>query len=688
MRIRRTLSTDNPMNAGIMDLKSKTSADIYRFSFDPDSDHAGAHILRLIGGAENVLEIGAGPGSITKPLIELAGCTITALEIDSTSVAMLKTFCDNVIQADLNNPDWVKALPRAGFDAVVIADVLEHLYDPWATLRQVKDVVNDNGCVIVSIPHVSHASIMACLLAGDFRYGDWGLLDKTHIRFFSMQNVQALFEGAGFKIVDARFVTKHPDQTEFADVWRALSDEERAVLEARPHAEIYQIVAKAVPADRHPELGSRSLAELAVPQPADVTYVAFYLPQFHPIPENDAWWGKGFTEWTNVTKGHQLFEGHYQPHLPADFGFYDLRLREVRHEQIACAKKFGIDAFCFHYYWFAGRRILERPVDEFLGDQQADIKFCLCWANENWTRNWDASEREVLIAQHYSPANDIAFIESLLPFFRDRRYLRVDGDPVLVVYRPQQIPDAKATVGRWRRVCRDAGIGNIHLVAALTHGNWDYESLGFDAGVEFPPHDPGVRNRRNEVNAFDPIEGLVVRYSDVAERYLGHDYRRRLIYRGVYPSWDNTARMSGKGLVTLDATPENYERWLNRATIRTLLERKPPQRLVFINAWNEWAEGCHLEPDQRYGFGFLEATLRVKQRRSQLQTAFHIPDARVPGVVPEARPMIRRIASLLRRYPRLFDRAQSILRNVRMRWEWTRRIASPRRGESKRGHRA
>ena len=653
------------MNVDIMDLTSKTAADVYRFSFDTDSDHAGAHILRLIAGADNVLEIGAGPGSITRPLIEQAGCTMTALELDPASVAVLRTFCNNVIQADLNDPHWVEALPRTGFDAIVIADVLEHLYDPWATLRQAKHLVNDEGCVIVSIPHTSHASITACLLAGDFRYSEWGLLDKTHIRFFSMKNVQALLEGAGFKIVDARFVIKHPNQTEFADVWQALSDDERAVLEARPHADVYQIVAKVVRADRHPELASRSLAELVVPQPADVTYVAFYLPQFHPIPENDEWWGKGFTEWTNVTRGYPLFKGHYQPHLPADFGFYDLRMREVRQEQIACAKKFGIDAFCFHYYWFAGRRVLERPVDEFLGDQQADIKFCLCWANENWTRTWDASEQEVLIAQSYSPQNDIAFIEGLLPFFRDRRYLRVDDAPILVVYRPQQIPDPKATVARWRKVCRDAGIGEIHLVAALTHGNWDYESLGFDAGVEFPPHDPGVRDRKYELDAFVPIEGLVVRYSDVAERYLGHDYRRRLVYRGVYPSWDNTARVLGRGLITLDSTPENFERWLNRATNRTLIERKASQRLVFINAWNEWAEGCHLEPDQRYGFGFLEATLRVKQRRSLLQTAFHIPDARVPGVVPEARPLIRRIVRLLRPYPRLFASTHLIWRNIK-----------------------
>ena len=658
-----------------MDLKTKTAADIYRFSFDPDSDHAGAHILRLIGDSKQVLEIGAGPGSIARPLVELCGCRMTAVEIDPNSVAILETFCEHVVQGDLNDPNWATGLPRSKFDAVVIADVLEHLYDPWSTLRQARSLVNDEGCVIVSIPHASHAGIVACLLAEDFRYGDWGLLDKTHIRFFSMRNVQSLLEGAGLKVVDARFVIKHPAETEFADIWRALSDDQRTLLETQPHSNVYQIVAKTVPADRHPELSSRLLSELVVPRPSDVTYVAFYLPQFHPVPENDEWWGKGFTEWTNVTKARQLFEGHYQPHLPADFGFYDLRLREVQYEQIASARKYGIDAFCFHYYWFAGRRILERPVEDFLADKQARIQFCLCWANENWTRKWDASEHEILIAQSYSPRNDIAFIESVLPFFRDERYLRVDGAPVLVVYRPQQFPDAKATAARWRRVCREAGIGEIHLVAALTHGNSDFESLGFDAGVEFPPHNVRVRDRKDELKLYAPLAGWVERYGEAAEKFLQHDYRRRLVYRCVYPSWDNTARVDGAGLITLDSTPENYERWLNRATHRTLLERQPSQRLLFINAWNEWAEGCHLEPDRKYGSAFLEATLRVKERRSTLNGRFpveHVPAPAAVGVIqpeptvwePIRRPIVHRIARLLRRNPRLYHAAQIAWRDI------------------------
>ncbi len=251
-------------------------------------------------------------------------------------------------------------------------------------------------------------------------------------------------------------------------------------------------------------------------------------------------------------------------------------------------------------------------MQEFLADTAADIEFCLCWANENWTRRWDGHEDEVLIRQTYSPEDDIAFIEGLLPYFRDPRYVRVDGAPVLLVYFPQKLPDAPATLTRWREVCREQGIGEIHLVAALTHGNWEFESLGFDAGMEFPPHDPKVGNYKHRLDLLHPMDGMVAWFGDIAESYLSHDYRDRPVYRGVFPSWDNSARVQGRGIIVLDGSPENYALWLQRASALTLQERPPSQQLVFINAWNEWAEGCHLEPDRRYGLSFLEATQRVK----------------------------------------------------------------------------
>lgn len=343
-----------------------------------------------------------------------------------------------------------------------------------------------------------------------------------------------------------------------------------------------------------------------------VRFIAFYLPQFYPFPENNSWWGKGFTEWTNVTKAKPLFEGHHQPFLPADLGFYDLRLRETQHEQIALAKKYGIDAFCFHYYWFNGKRLLDIPVDAFLTDRSANISFCLCWANENWTRRWDAAEHEILIRQDYGPGYEIAFIEGVIPFFRDDRYLRVDGRPVLVVYRPQHMPNPRQTAQRWREHCRRNGIGEIHLVAALIRGNSTFDQFGFDAGVEFPPHNLTTPTVNDRVPTFEAFNGAFFDYPSVARSYLDRDYRDTVVYRTVFPSWDNTARVADRALVVLGASPENYERWLSGATALTSAERAPGQQLVFINAWNEWAEGCCLEPSRAFGLGFLEATWRVK----------------------------------------------------------------------------
>jgi lipopolysaccharide biosynthesis protein len=370
-----------------------------------------------------------------------------------------------------------------------------------------------------------------------------------------------------------------------------------------------------------------------------IRLVAFYLTQFHPTPENDEWWGKGFTEWTNVTKARPLFEGHYQPHLPTDLGFYDLRLRESRHDQIAMARQYGIDAFCYHYYWFSGTRLLHRPLDDMLADPDSDMPFCLCWANENWTRRWDAAEHEVLIAQKYRPEDDLEFIKSLIPFFSDPRYLRVDAAPVLVVYRPQHLPNPKKTLWVWREYCASIGISRLHLVCALTHGNMDYEKYGFDAGVEFPPHQPDVPSYSHRVSLNGEFRGIILDYPDLANLYLDRRYSGANVYRGVFPSWDNAARCGPNSLVVLNGTPRNYERWLGEAVRRTGRDFPDRERLVFINAWNEWAEGCHLEPDRKYGRGFLEATLRVKQGRS---TAAEFPDVGPPprrrAVASEHRP--------------------------------------------------
>jgi lipopolysaccharide biosynthesis protein len=357
--------------------------------------------------------------------------------------------------------------------------------------------------------------------------------------------------------------------------------------------------------------------------------LAFYLTQFHPTPENDSWWGKGFTEWTNVTKAKPLFEGHLQPHLPSDFGFYDLRVRETRREQIDAAKQYGIDGFCYYYYWFSGNRILNRPFDDMLTDPESDMPFCLCWANENWTRRWDAAEHEVLIAQKYLPEDDMNFIKALVPIFEDKRYIRVDGKPYLIVYRPQHIPDARHTVRVWREHCRSIGLGEIHLCAALTHGNEDYGKFGFDSGVEFPPHNLRSPNINYEIDFYDSFQGNVIQYAMIAQSYLDRTYDNSLVFKTVFPSWDNTARTGSRALVVLNGSPENYEYWLS-STIDQVQRSNNAAPLIFINAWNEWAEGCHLEPDRWFGHAFLQATLNAKNglRRFTAFTDIGLPHAK------------------------------------------------------------
>ncbi|MDT8398789.1 MAG: glycoside hydrolase family 99-like domain-containing protein [Pseudomonadales bacterium] len=354
--------------------------------------------------------------------------------------------------------------------------------------------------------------------------------------------------------------------------------------------------------------------------------IAFYLPQFHPTPENDLWWGKGFTEWTNVTKAQPLFAGHYQPQLPSDLGFYDLRLRQTRHEQISLAKRYGIDGFCYHYYWFSGKRILNQPVDDMLADADSDMPFCLCWANENWTRRWDAADHEILIEQKYLPQDDLNFIKELSPAFTDSRYIRVDGKPILIVYRPQHLPDARKSAAVWREYCRAAGIGEIHLCAALTHGNEDYMQFGFDSGVEFPPHNLKLQNINTHINFFDAFKGSAFQFADLARAYLSRNYPQQQVFKTVVPSWDNTARTGNRAVFLQNGTPENYEYWL-ASTLDQVQQSQGSDSLVFINAWNEWAEGCHLEPDRRYGHRFLQATLDASQGKRHYTDFTHLETA-------------------------------------------------------------
>jgi lipopolysaccharide biosynthesis protein len=358
------------------------------------------------------------------------------------------------------------------------------------------------------------------------------------------------------------------------------------------------------------------------PSAARLRTLAFYLPQYHPTAENDEWWGIGFSEWRNVAKARPLFRGHYQPHVPADLGFYDLRLPETRAAQAQLARDHGIAGFCYYHYWFSGRRVLDRPFREVLESGEPDFPFCLCWANEDWTRAWDGRSGERLLVQEYSEDDDRRHIRSLLEAFADPRYIRVDGKPVFLVYRANRLPDANRTTDAWREEATAAGIGELYLCRVDTEDNRDDPvRLGFDAGVDFQPDWSNLGRplqRRAPVRAIRRLYGSrsayrwnrIFDYRTVVDHMLERDPVRYQRYPCVVPGWDNTPRRRNNGVVLRDSSPREYERWL-RAVVDAFQPFSPEENLVFLNAWNEWGEGNHLEPCRRWGRGFLEATARV-----------------------------------------------------------------------------
>ncbi|MFZ5484022.1 MAG: glycoside hydrolase family 99-like domain-containing protein [Pseudomonadota bacterium] len=341
--------------------------------------------------------------------------------------------------------------------------------------------------------------------------------------------------------------------------------------------------------------------------------IAFYLPQFHPIPENDAWWGTGFTEWTNVTRAKPLFPGHAQPRLPADLGFYDLRLPEVRAAQAELARAHGIHGFCYHYYWFkGGKRLLERPLNEVLSSGQPDFPFCLCWANENWTRRWDGQEQEILMAQAHTPDSDLAFLRDVLPIFKDPRYIRVNGRPLLVIYRATLLPDMAATVRRWQAEAHCHGEQAPYLVAAESFDVTPAfaHSAGLDATCEFPPHgaSSAIFPQRSGLDFNGPFSGQVLDYEKLATHYMARPESPLRRFKTVTLDWDNTARKKWAATLTIGFSLDHYHHWLSHVLRQARDTAPPDERIVFINAWNEWAEGTYLEPDQRHGHAYLEAT--------------------------------------------------------------------------------
>jgi hypothetical protein len=330
------------------------------------------------------------------------------------------------------------------------------------------------------------------------------------------------------------------------------------------------------------------------------TLLAFYLPQFHPTPENDAWWGKGFTEWTNTAKAQPLFPGHYQPHIPADLGFYDLRLPEVREEQAALARDYAVDGFCYYHYWFAGRRVLERPFEEVLKSGRPDFPFCLCWANDSWTGVWYGARNRTLIRQTYPGMEDHAqHFDCLANAFSDPRYITIDGCPLLLIFKPRMIPDLNVMIAFWRRRALESGFPGLHLVG-IRHCFETAPRDGLDATVTVRvPLVPreydsiAAKNMPTVISHEQNIDALVA---------LDDEWD----YPCAAPNWDNTPRCGRCGIVLHGSRPELFRRNLRQSLSRAATF-PPGRQLIFLKSWNEWAEGNHLEPDLKFGRGWLEA---------------------------------------------------------------------------------
>lgn len=354
----------------------------------------------------------------------------------------------------------------------------------------------------------------------------------------------------------------------------------------------------------------------------DVLSIALYLPQYHPIPENDAWWGQGFTEWTNVAKAKPLYPGHYQPNVPADLGFYDLRLEESRVAQAELARRYGINGFCYYHYWFGnGKRLIERPFNEVLASGKPDFPFCLAWANQTWAGVWHGLDKRVLIEQTYPGEEDHRrHFESLLPAFEDPRYIRVDGKPLFMIYDPSDLPDGKNTLDLWRNFAVKAGLPGIYFVAQHADTNWPAKEHGYDAFVN-------VRNfpkRRAWTPWNQPwkkIQGksldwmgrpTIINYEKAIDYFVPDSYSSPLAIPCVIPNWDNTPRSGARGFVLEGSTAELFGRQVEKA-IRHIQQTPRPGNLLFIKSWNEWAEGNYMEPDLRHGHRYLEAFQKAKE---------------------------------------------------------------------------
>lgn len=751
--------------------------------------------LPMMRNGSRVLDVGCACGDNGLFLVETLQAEMYGMDYSDESLALAAEKTGTY--RELHNADLNTLSPSDFsnyyhmFDHILLLDVLEHLYAPELILQKLKLYLNKNGTIIFSVPNVGHAQPALNLMQQDFTYSDFGIMDSTHVRFFTWKSLAVSLAKWGFKIISSSVAFRGPDDSH-TYVPKTLPQAIYQYVRDNMHMFVCQYVCSIIPSDdEYEELKANNLLELEnsihnnekgmqlitdaiqifyrkvalahgggysqekeqrilqkirankfidailysdffdelwyrkeynevdftnqhplqhylnqgwregkspseffdskwilerypivaqsktcpllfylglglnsrlhynkacldipeqeltkysnhvltqedgykktfvnistrdySPDPNDARLIAFYLPQFSPFPENDQWWGKGFTEWTNVTKAVPQFVGHYQPHLPYDLGFYDLRVRETRLRQEELAKKYGVHGFCYHYYWFDGQKVMAGPIQNKLQDKDLDLPFCLSWANESWSANWDGSKDNLLIDQP-EKINIERLFNDLLPFFLDHRYISINNKKFFMIYRPGYFSAdiMRQLVHGLRRLANKHGF-DLHIVLGNTFRDHEkrlsLEEYGADAFIDFPPHQFTMQETYDETICNPRFVGRLFNLPDLIAMYKKQKRSGEATYRTVFPMWDNTSRKAESGAIIFkNALPEVYLDWLTFCIRATKASFGPERSVVFINAWNEWAEGAHLEPDRKYGYAFLEMTRRALELTRQ-----------------------------------------------------------------------
>ena len=616
-----------------------------------------------------VIEIGSSGGYAGKYCKEkFPGVTYWGFELNQGAARESLQNLDKVVCGKFEEQNLeVLGLKPNSVDGVVLGDVLEHMYDPWRVLTALLPWLTPDAELVISLPNVRNLWLMNEIAEGRFTYTPDNLLDITHIRFFTLREIHSMLDSTGYSItpggvnLDERLVDyfnqhKHlrgPCVLQYQSLAIRATGEEVAelcakqfIFRAQPKKGIKDALAPVAEAgiqnlihdydesfNPDPVHHVATLPPRPDRDPVATRLFAFYLPQFHPTAQNSEWWGDGFTEWTNVTRARPTFAGQYQPRHPGELGYYDLRVPEVMARQVALAKQAGLAGFVFYYYWFSGERMLEKPLHDYMARYaELQLPFFVMWCNENWRKTWvdkDQHEHDLLMEHKHRPDDPEKFIEDLAPVFAHEGYFRMDGKPVLLVYPlvgnegTLDVAGAKEMVRRWREHARKLGLGDL-LIGGLERASFTVEGrhltaadVGVDFFFEFPPNNSYIFNPSNSFSSahafFEPDNDIgVFRYQTFADAAMVAPTAKPTVKTVMAGSWDNTARKGNRAHIFHGCTPESYETWLRNAV--AYAADNPAvgaESMVFINAWNEWAEGVYLEPDRKYGYALLAATQRV-----------------------------------------------------------------------------